>query len=77
MNHVHIDTDPLNFIIFYLACKNGFTGKNCVTKCQYPTYGKGCQSLCDCNESFCDHVNGCTQTSGSKIPYQYWPLSSI
>lgn len=62
---------------FYLACENGFTGTNCVTKCQYPTYGQGCQSVCDCNATVCDYVNGCNNASESKIPYQYYPLSSI
>lgn len=60
-----------------IPCENGFTGTNCVTKCQYPTYGKGCQSVCDCNATVCDSVNGCINASESKIPYQYYPLSSI
>lgn len=77
MKHVHIITNSLNLIIVYLACDNGFTGINCVTKCQYPTYGQGCQSLCDCYATVCDYVNGCIKASESKIPYQYYPLSSI
>lgn len=77
MKHVHIIINSLNFFIVYLACENGFTGINCVTKCQYPTYGQDCQSVCDCNATVCDSVNGCINASESKIPYQYYPLSSI
>lgn len=77
MKNAHIITKPLDFNIVYLACENGFTGINCVTKCPYPSYGRDCQSLCDCIATFCDYANGCIQASGSKIPYQYYPLSSI
>lgn len=77
MKHVHIITNSLNFIIVYLACKNRFTGINCVTKCQYPTYGQACQSSCDCNATVCDLINGRINASESKNPYQYYPLSSI
>uniref|UniRef100_K1QB77 EGF-like domain-containing protein n=1 Tax=Magallana gigas TaxID=29159 RepID=K1QB77_MAGGI len=37
----------------------GYTGSNCDTKCFYPSYGKDCQSICNCTEFFCDHENGC------------------
>lgn len=74
MKHAHIIINSLKFIIVYLACENGFTGINCVIKCQYPTYGQDCQSLCDCNATFCDYVSGCIPASGSKIPYQYYPF---
>lgn len=42
-----------------LPCKLGYTGANCDTKCFYPSYGKDCQSICNCTEFFCDHENGC------------------
>lgn len=51
-------------IILFLACDRGFRGENCDTKCPYATYGDGCQSLCNCNITYCDHVNGCTVSSG-------------
>ncbi|XP_052681384.1 uncharacterized protein LOC128162258 [Crassostrea angulata] len=46
-----------------IPCDRGFLGENCVTKCPYPTYGEDCQSECNCNVSYCDHVSGCTETS--------------
>lgn len=45
--------------MIFLACKLGYTGANCDTKCFYPSYGKDCQSICICTEFFCDHENGC------------------
>lgn len=55
-------TSELNVVLtfwFFLACKLGYTGANCDTKCFYPSYGKDCQSICICSEFFCDHENGC------------------
>lgn len=49
------------------SMRQRFLGKNCVTKCPYPTYGQDCQSKCYCNVTYCDHVSGCTETSGGKI----------
>uniref|UniRef100_A0A8W8MCR8 Uncharacterized protein n=1 Tax=Magallana gigas TaxID=29159 RepID=A0A8W8MCR8_MAGGI len=46
-----------------ILCDRGFRGKNCDTKCPYRTYGDSCQSLCNCNITYCDHVNGCTVSS--------------
>lgn len=77
MKHVHIITISLEFNIVYLACDTGFTGINCDAKCQYPSFGNDCQSLCDCSATYCDHVIGCKVASESKIPYQYYPLNSI
>lgn len=77
MKHVHIITNSSEFNIIYLACDAGFTGINCDSKCRYPLFGNDCQSLCDCNTTFCDHVNGCMESSESKVPHQYYPLSLI
>lgn len=41
------------------ACMPGYTGINCTNACPYPTYGEGCQGICDCNEDMCDVSNGC------------------
>lgn len=48
-----------SYILTYLACKLGYTGANCDTKCFYPSYGIDCQSICNCRELFCDHKSGC------------------
>lgn len=55
--------------IICIVCDNGYTGINCDFKCSFPAYGYDCQSVCDCNVTYCDHVNGCLQSSGSKISY--------
>lgn len=44
-------------------CDKGFRGKNCNTKCPYPTYGEECQYICKCNITHCNHVSGCTEAS--------------
>lgn len=57
------------FDIIYLACDKGFHGINCDTICKYPTYGQDCQSVCKCDVPNCDHVNGCRESTKSKIHY--------
>ncbi|XP_052681386.1 multiple epidermal growth factor-like domains protein 10 [Crassostrea angulata] len=47
-----------------IPCGKGFKEINCVSKCPYPMYGQGCQSVCSCNVTECDHVKGCIQSSG-------------
>uniref|UniRef100_A0A8W8JI82 Uncharacterized protein n=1 Tax=Magallana gigas TaxID=29159 RepID=A0A8W8JI82_MAGGI len=41
------------------SCRQGYIGKNCTTSCPYPTYGHGCQGLCDCDEDTCNVSTGC------------------
>lgn len=60
--------------IIHLDCEIGFYGINCNIKCPYPTFGQGCQSVCNCNVTNCDYVNGCIQSSGGQIPYPYCSL---
>nr|XP_022290787.1 multiple epidermal growth factor-like domains protein 11 isoform X2 [Crassostrea virginica] len=45
-----------------IACEIGFAGLNCATKCFYPSFGRGCQSECKCDETLCNHVYGCMNT---------------
>ncbi|XP_056014982.1 cell death abnormality protein 1-like [Ostrea edulis] len=40
-------------------CPLGFTGKNCFLKCRYPSYGKLCQSECNCLKEHCNFSTGC------------------
>lgn len=37
----------------------GYSGINCTTICPHPTYGQGCQGLCDYDEDICDVSTGC------------------
>nr|XP_034308689.1 multiple epidermal growth factor-like domains protein 11 [Crassostrea gigas] len=47
-----------------IACEIGLYGTDCNTTCLYPTFGRDCQYLCDCNATNCDHVKGCVQNIG-------------
>lgn len=49
--------DYINFI--YVACEVGDTGPNYTTRCLYPAYGQGCQSVCKCTKKDCNYVYGC------------------
>lgn len=40
-------------------CRPGYIGKNCTSSCPYPTYGHGCQGICDCGKDKCDVSTGC------------------
>lgn len=50
----------------FLACEQGYNGKNCGVKCPFPTYGQNCQFKCNCIDKVCDHRNGCNHTKGGK-----------
>lgn len=43
----------------YLGCNEGLYGPLCSKKCPYPSYGKGCQEICTCNNESCDNQLGC------------------
>lgn len=48
----------------------GYNGINCTITCPYPTYGHGCQSVCDCSKDMCDVSNGCEPiTTGKYVVY--------
>lgn len=51
----------------FLACKLGYYGKNCGTKCPFPLYGSLCTSRCNCNAKDCDFISGCKQSSTLKL----------
>lgn len=55
--------------IICIDCDKGYYGPNCDFKCPFPVYGYYCQSVCDCNVTYC--VNGCIQSSGGKISYYF------
>lgn len=47
-----------------VECDVGYYGRNCISSCRYPNYGKLCQNMCDCTESKCNHVYGCKKILG-------------
>lgn len=53
--------------IICIDCDKGYYGPYCDFKCPFPLYGYDCQSVCDCNVTYCDHVNGCIKSTGGKI----------
>ncbi|XP_062590564.1 uncharacterized protein LOC134252140 isoform X3 [Saccostrea cucullata] len=42
-------------------CLPGFVGEHCSHTCRYPSYGKGCQHVCECDQSVCHVVSGCSK----------------
>lgn len=38
-------------------------GPNCESECPFPSYGEGCQMICNCIEKVCDPANGCYNSS--------------
>lgn len=62
--------------ISYLACTSGYHGKDCGIKCQYPTYGEGCQSECICLESECHYSRGCILHTTTDTEYSSRTSSS-
>ncbi|XP_078325991.1 uncharacterized protein LOC144622861 isoform X1 [Crassostrea virginica] len=41
------------------VCPLGYTGNRCEIPCRYPSFGKDCQSDCNCTEKLCNHIRGC------------------
>lgn len=66
----HIVMFHITLSIICIACGKGFLGVNCDTNWPYPMYGEECQSKCYCNKTNCDHVVGCTESSGGKPQYK-------
>lgn len=58
---------PNIYMTIFIACKAGYTGINCDTKCIYPLYGNDCQSMCNCTNEDCDHMDGCRNSSRKTI----------
>lgn len=49
-----------------IECLPGYIGRNCTSKCPYPTYGIKCQEICYCSNNQCDASSGCnTVTTGN------------
>lgn len=42
-------------------CSIGYHGHNCAMKCRPPTYGKGCQTICNCSVEDCHFAHGCIE----------------
>lgn len=64
----------LYFLLFCIsACMPGYSGINCTNACPHPTYGDGCQGVCNCNVDMCDVSTGCTQiTTGTNMVYRVY-----
>ncbi|XP_062590562.1 uncharacterized protein LOC134252140 isoform X1 [Saccostrea cucullata] len=50
-------------------CLPGFVGEHCSHTCRYPSYGKGCQHVCECDQSVCHVVSGCSKVSECQPGY--------
>lgn len=65
------------FILFHNpACEIGYHGKDCDTKCPFPSYGHECQLRCACKEIDCDFANGCRKSLNGNFLREY-PYSVI
>lgn len=65
------------FILFHnSACEIGYHGKECDTKCPFPSYGHECQLRCACEEIDCDFANGCRKSLNGNFLREY-PYSVI
>lgn len=57
----------------YKACKHGFFGDNCSSKCPAMYFGPGCTSQCNSTKDQCHPVTGCLQ-SPSKVHVELFHL---
>lgn len=56
----------------------GYIGINCATPCPPPTYGHGCQGICNCDKDICDGSTGCIQkTTGRKTACRAYGLMNL
>lgn len=59
------------------TCSKGYSGSNCNSTCQFPSYGADCRFNCSCEKQYCNFITGCT----TLVPNEtYWttdlPLTS-
>lgn len=47
--------------LYFLECPIGYHLKDCLEKCNTPTYGEECQFICDCPYYDCHFAHGCLQ----------------
>ncbi|XP_078309763.1 uncharacterized protein LOC111110107 [Crassostrea virginica] len=47
------------------VCPKGTIGVNCLSICGNSTYGELCSQTCNCSNSLCHHVYGCTGMSSA------------
>ncbi|XP_062617505.1 uncharacterized protein LOC134279165 [Saccostrea cucullata] len=45
-------------------CSLGYVGFGCDKKCPYPSFGKGCQFICNCTIEECSFNLGCKKNAG-------------
>lgn len=50
-------------VAFFIACKPGWIGPNCIAMCPYPSYGHKCINVCECTKNECDVSEGCSKHS--------------
>ena len=55
----------------FSECPHGTYGVNCSNKCQPLTYGWLCSEICNCSNSSCHHVYGCTGISCKYRDYSF------
>ena len=75
--HAHFYFLIFSFRLFEfipLECPVGYRGRECIFRCEPPTYGPTCNKTCDCTKDQCDYQFGCKLSSNSGIitlPYVY------
>lgn len=50
------------YVAFFIACKPGWIGPNCIAMCPYPSYGHKCINVCECTKNECDVSEGCIKS---------------
>lgn len=58
--HLFLPNIEIFLICLISACDKGYNGHNCEAICHFPSYGQDCQSICNCTETSCDPVDGCS-----------------
>ena len=48
-----------SIVLYFIECRVGYIGANCLETCSYNSYGKGCQMTCNCMKDDCDFALGC------------------
>lgn len=56
----------------FVECDIGFFAISCSLTCPYPTYGRGCQNICNCTKDMCDYVQGCLKEIGNVYKLKKW-----
>lgn len=52
------------YVFYFIDCFLGYYNINCIDICNFLSFGKDCQGICNCSYELCDYKFGCIKFEG-------------